>query len=372
MRVGPPRPVLDHLPGANNNLDAIGHDGRLWLATRTAPVHFASSAARLLVCWSEDEGATWALDHTIAPGRDVREPRLVVWQGRLLLYWFTAGTRTLAFEPDRIHVSERVDGRWTEPVAISPPDCVVWRVRPVGDRLLMTLYRGAGSLYTAHPVPLTVELWASTDGVTWAPADPDRPVVHRGGAEAEFVEVPDGRLVVVVRKEGEVAAGEADRGDDVPGGGWGSDVGTAPAGAPARWEVRPDSRKFDSPYLFLDDDGTPYLVARRQLAFGGRYDVAPDRLPPRWRTKVDQGLYSLTPKRTGVFRIDPDAGTATWVGDLPSAGDTAFAGSVPLGAGRHLVFNYTSRVDRPWWPWALGQVRPTSIYSVVVSDLGST
>ncbi|HEX7133316.1 MAG TPA: hypothetical protein VF228_12115 [Iamia sp.] len=356
MIVSEPRPVLAHLPGSNNNLDAVRHDGRLWLASRTAPLHYASSAARLLVCWSEDEGATWALDHTVAPGRDVREPRLVVWQDRLLLYWFTAGTTATRFEPDRIWVAERIDGRLSAPIAVSPPDCVVWRVRPVGGLLLMTLYRGAGALFTAHPVPLTVELWASTDGLAWEPADPERPVVHEGGAEADHIELPDGRLVVVVRKEG-------------PEGGWGSDIGVAPAGAPARWEVRPDPRKLDSPCLFLDD-GMPHLVARRQVAFGGRYDLGLRFLPPHVRTKVDQLVYALTPKRTAVYRIDPEALTATWLGDLPSAGDTAFAAVVPSASGDgHLVFNYTSPVRRRWWPWVVGQLRPTSIYSVEVSGL---
>lgn len=364
MRISPPRAVVPGpgLPAdlalgrSNNNLDVARHEGRLWLATRTAPTHYASADARLLVLVSDDEGRTWSLDQTISMGRDVREPRLVPWQGRLLLYWFSAGTSGVRFQPDRIWVSERTDAGWTEPVAVSPPDCVVWRVRPVDGRLLMSLYRGAGALYTAHPVPLTVELWASDDGLAWAPADPDQPVVHRGGAEAEILELPDGRLLGVVRKEG-------------PEGGWGSDVATAPAGRPTAWTGRHDPRKFDSPYLFLDD-GRPHLVARRQVAFGGRYDLGLRWLPDGLRTKVDMAAYALTPKRTAIFRIDPDARTAEHLADLPSAGDTAFAASVPTADGRgHLVFNYSSPVRRRWWPWMLGQLRPTHIYCVEVSGL---
>lgn len=362
MRIGPPRPVAPGpgLPAglvlgrSNNNLDVARHDGRLWLALRTAPTHYASAATRLEVLVSDDEGETWAADRTIAMGRDVREPRLVSWQGRLLLFWFTAGTQGARFQPDVIWVSERDgDGGWDEPEAISPPDCVVWRVRPVGDRLAMTLYRGAGSLFTARPVPLTVELWASADGRMWGPVDPDRPVVHDGGAEADFVELPDGRVLAVVRKEG-------------PEGGWGSDLAIAPAGEPTAWTTRPDPRKFDSPYLFLDE-GVPHLITRRQVAFGGRYDLGLRFLPDGLRTKVDQLAYWLTPKRTALYRIDPDALTATWLADLPSAGDTAFAGSVPTVDGTgHLVFNYSSPVDRGWWPWCVGQLRPTHIYSAEV------
>ena len=369
MIPGPGLPAGLAVGRSNNNLDVIRHDGRLWLATRTAPTHYASADARLLVLVSDDDGASWTHDHSIEMGCDVREPRLVSWQGRLLLYWFCAGTSGTRFQPDRIWVIERTGASddasgdstgeepgWTDRLAISPPDCVVWRVRPVGGRLLMTVYRGASALFTAHPVPLTVELWASDDGLHWSPADPDRPVVHEGGAEAEFIEVPDGRLAVVVRKEG-------------PEGGWGSDVGVAAAGEPASWTVRHDPRKFDSPLVFLAD-GIPHLVARRQVAFGGRYDLGLRWLPDGLRTKVNMVAYALTPKRTALFRIELDGPSATWLADLPSAGDTAFAGHVTSADGRgHVIFNYSSPPHRRWWPWLVGQLRPTHIYSVVIDDL---
>jgi hypothetical protein len=369
--LGTPRPIVPG-PGlpdgltvgrSNNNLDVAWHDGRLWLAWRTAPSHFASADAAVHVVVSDDGGVTWTHDHTVAPGRDLREPRLVSWQGTLLMYWFTAGTSGTSFAPDRIWVSSRDrTGPWRAPLAISPPDCVVWRVRPVAGRLAMTLYRGAGSLFTRHPVPLTVEMWASDDGLAWEPLDPARPVVHDGGSETEFIELPDGRVLSVVRKEG-------------PEGGWGADIGISHVGpgvaALSRGRWRADPRKFDSPLLFLDR-GRPWLVTRRHLAFGGGFDldVGPlRRLSPGARTKLDQAAYWLTPKRTALYAIDPDALTATWVTDLPSAGDTAFAGEVPVDPahpddGRHLIFNYSSRVDRGWWPWVAGQLRPTHIYAI--------
>lgn len=389
VRVGDLRPVVPG-PGlptglrigrSNNNVDATWHDGCLFLAWRTAPTHFASPDAALHVVVSDDGGVTWRHDLTVAAGRDVREPRLVTWRGVLRLYWFTADTSGARFTPDRIWTAERGTGHegpgaWSAPVAVSPPDCVVWRVRPLrvdgAERLVMSLYRNAASLFTAHPVPLDVELWASDDGIDWAPLDPDRPVVHAGGSESEFLPLPDGRLLAVVRKEG-------------PEGGWGTDVCTTPTPANpatgptaaelATWDPRPDPRKSDSPLLFADR-GRPFLVTRRQVAFGGGYDVVP-RLPGgRWlgdgvRTRVDQLAYWLTPKRTAVYAVDPDARTLTWCADLPSAGDTAFAAEVPASpddtgrtSGDHLIFNYSSPPARGWWPWLVGQLRPTQVYAV--------
>ena len=93
------------------------------------------------------------------------------------------------------------------------------------------------------------------------------------------------------------------------------------------------------------------------------------------RTKASMRAQQRAGKRVGRYapygyRIDPDELTATWVADLPSAGDTSFAGAVPTADGEgQLIFNYSSPVDRGWWPWVVGQLRPTHIYSVEVRGL---
>ena len=152
------------------------------------------------------------------------------------------------------------NGRWDEPVAVSEPDTVVCRVRPLDGRLVMSVYRNASMLYTTHPAPLSVELWVSDDGRAWSPLDPDHPVSHVGGAEAEFLPAADGRILVTVRKEG-------------PNGGWGSDICLSEAGAPFTLvTLRSIPRKLDSPLLF-ESGGRPYLIARRAPWFGGRFDL---------------------------------------------------------------------------------------------------
>jgi hypothetical protein len=338
---------------SNNNLDACRHDGRIWFAWRTASTHFANPSARLHVVWSTDDARTWHHDRTFAFGRDVREPRFFEWGGSLWLTFFTAGTSGTKFEPDRVWVTTRSgEGAWAEPQAVGPPDTVVWRVRPVAGRLVMSVYRHAGSLYTAHPRPLEVEWWASDDGWTWAPFAADRPVVHTGGSESEFIELRDGRVVLVVRKEG-------------PEGGFGSDIGVSSADNPDAFELSADPRKTDSPLLFLHD-GTPILACRRQAAFGGRYDLGWERLDPVRRRWLYQILYWLTPKRTALYQVDPDLRSLHHLADLPSAGDTAFAAEVPIEGG-HLVFNYSSAFRPSWRPWIVGQLRPTHIYAVDVS-----
>jgi hypothetical protein len=345
---------------SNNNVDLARHADRLWLSWRTAPTHFASSEAALHVSSSGDGGATWRHDHSFTFGRDVREPRFFEHDGALFLTFFTAGTRGTRFEPDRVWISRRdaTAGAWSEPVAVGPTDTVVWRVRPIGGRLVMSVYRHASTLFTAHPRTLEVELWTSTDGFEWTQMHPDGAAVHVGGSESEILELPDGRVLMVVRKEG-------------PDGGWGCDVGICEPGDRTSFRWRSDPRKTDSPLLFVHD-GQPYLICRRQVAFGGRFDLGWRWPSPAVRTRLYQLLYWLTPKRTALYAVDPDALTLTWLADLPSNGDTAFAAQVPLDDNTHLVANYSSRTDRRWWPWVLGQLRPTHIYAVELHFAAST
>jgi hypothetical protein len=72
---------------SNNNLAIARHDGRLFLAFRTAPIHFASPNARLVVLSSPDRGRSWSLETTFATGRDLREPFLLEVGGQLRLYF---------------------------------------------------------------------------------------------------------------------------------------------------------------------------------------------------------------------------------------------------------------------------------------------
>ncbi|TMF05672.1 MAG: exo-alpha-sialidase, partial [Chloroflexi bacterium] len=71
---------------SNNNLDVARHDdGRLYFAFRSAPTHFAHPACRFYVMASDDGGENWQLEAKIKRGRDIREPRLLSWNGRLFL-----------------------------------------------------------------------------------------------------------------------------------------------------------------------------------------------------------------------------------------------------------------------------------------------
>src|SRR2546425_5406 len=170
---GPGMPPEARIMRSNNNLDLARHDdGRLYFAFRSARTHFAHPACRFYVMASDDDGENWQLEAKIKRGRDMREPRLLSWNGRLFLYFFEAGRTTWKFEPNGIFACERrPDGMWTEPVQISPPGYVVWRTKVVNGVPYMTAYSGGANQYANTDEELGVEVLTTTHGYRWTPVN---------------------------------------------------------------------------------------------------------------------------------------------------------------------------------------------------------
>lgn len=331
------------LQAANNNCDAALHEGRTYLSVRSGPHHFASDRTQLFVLSSADR-VRWELEHTFdLPGGDLREPRFFSYQGRLLFYFFKAGTDPLAFEPRSIYVSERRGpGEWSEPRAIFRPGFVVWRIREHAGRAYMSVYRGAG-LYTTSERPGEVRLLVSSDGLEWAPISTEPQVSRVGASECDFVFDPEGGLVALVRLEVQ-----------------GSLVCTARPGRLDEWEQTYSPHKYDSP-LLLQQGGEVYAVARRNVA--GAFYRGPDAAPAALRRGWSLARYSLTRKRTCLYRLDLERRAPTPIFDLPSRGDTAFAGAVRLGPDRWWLVNYSSPLEGADLPWLAGQVGRTHLYA---------
>ncbi len=341
---------------SNNNVAIAFHDDRLFLAWRTASIHFASTDARIYVISSPDGGARWDLELEVALGADVREPAFIPIRGELVFQYFEAGSNPLGFEPKQMWRHRRTAlGAWTPAEAWGTPGTVPWDVKVRGGRAFMTSYRGPHY----HPGKNGIEVhWeVSDDGLRWAPVDPDRPVVYRGGVSEVAWELDvDGRLWAVTRNE------------DGDGSGWGSHVAVAPADDLAGW-VFPetaDPERFDSPEMLRHGDDL-YLIARRDV--GGPFDLGLRHLGFTEQQLLYLALYSARPKRTSLYRIDREARAPIHVADLPGTGDTAFPSAWRIGPNRWLVANYTSPLGSPDRWWAHGQVSPrgTAVYLTTIT-----
>jgi len=340
---------------SNNNLDVIRHDGRVFLAWRTGPDHFASAETRIHVISSDDE-TTWRFEATFFLDRDLREPRFLSLGGSLFLYVSRLGTSSITFEPQGISVAERhADGTWTGLEEIFDPGWLLWRARTEAGTPMLLAYLGGEHIYDFSGLPISVGLFTTADGRTLTPLDPARAVVWMGGgSETDLALQPDGSLLGVIRNE----AGEAT--------GFGSKVCQAPAGDLARWTCVDDPRKYDSPLVFYHD-GETYLLARRNVTETGNYDLMRRHLTIPQQEGDYQLDYVRQPKRCALWRFVPAEQRIAFILDLPSRGDTCFPALITGATADELVvYNYSSDIDGSDVWWNVGQVGPTFIYRHVL------
>lgn len=337
---------------AHNNLDVVRHRGRVYLAFRSAPSHFAGTQTTMEVVSSEDE-KTWRFEGRLRTGFDLREPRFLSLGDRLFLYVSRLGKDPFDFEPHGVSVAE-IGGGGVGPLETLTDDgSIFWRARQIGGAGVVVSYRGGENLYSIGTSPVVVDLLKTTDGRRFEPFDSAKRSVLVGGAsETDFALFADGSLFAVARNEA---------GDEM---GWGSKICTAPAGHTTTWSCRAEPKKYDSPFVFTHR-GEAYLVARRNRTGDGRYDVGAGPRPVR--ALRNQVAYITEAKRCSLFHYDRAAGELGFVLDLPSRGDTCFP-AVLDGANEseHVVYDYSSDIDGPDLPWAAGQRRPTYVYRHVL------
>ena len=352
IQQSPPRPFAPgpNMPGdlalmnSTNNVDVVVFRGRCYAAFRTAPTHFASRRTRIVVVSSPDR-QRWEreADFTLMES-DLREPRFLVYRDKLFLYFFRAGSNPLTFAPQSIYAVERTGpGAWTEPRAIFRPGYVVWRARTFQDRAYMSVYLGAG-LYTTRDRPGDLRLLTSTDGYEWTPISDAPQVSDVSAEEGEFAFDDDGNLAATVRLETHGALVCKAAHDDL-----------------AHWQCRYTPYKYDSALMFRQD-GAYYVVARRNVA--GPFDAEPYWMPTPVHRAWRLARYSLTRKRTCLYKVDTDALRLNPLFDLPGRGDTAYAGMAQLDTNRVYIVNYTSALDGFDWPWLGGQLAGSTLYEM--------
>ncbi len=339
---------------SNNNLDVVRHQGRVYLAWRTGPDHYASPDASIYVVSSLDE-QTWTYEAKFSLGADLREPRLLSIGDSLFLHVARLGTNPYAFEPMGISVAERrQDGTWTELAETYEPGFIAWRTKSERGKSYMLGYFGGEHIYDFSIKPLEVVLLTTEDGRAWKPVGASRTLLQGGGSETDFAVGDDGTWFGVSRNEA---------GDQT---GFGSHVCRGSASSPSEWKCNHDPRKYDSPLMFWHD-GEVYLLARRNVTTSGNYDLGPGPHETPY-TLTAQSLrnqldYKMHPKRCSLWRYVQSDDRIAFVTDLPSRGDTCFPGLISgKRADEFVVYNYSNDPAGEDLSWGQGQVAATNIY----------
>ena len=339
---------------ANNNLDVILFDCKLFLAFRTAPSHFASSETEMYIV-STDDFKKFNLERRISIKKDLREPRFLIANGTLFMYFAVLGTNPVKFEPEGTMVIQRDrDGKWSRPQWLFRNTFIPWRGKEFDDTPTLIGYTGGDNIYS-EPTDAIKVFWLRTnDGINFEPFLSKKEIILQGGvSETDIVKHRENEYVAVSRNE---------LGDES---GWGSKICRINGTAPYETVCKSDPKKYDSPLLFKHKERI-ILIGRRNLTETGNYDLNMRDLSFVEQRNKYEIEYSFAPKRCSVWEVDPENLSVNFILDLPSRGDTCFASHIPLGENDYLIFNYSSPIDGPDYKWIEGQANPTYIYSLIL------
>ncbi|CUS03204.2 conserved protein of unknown function [Candidatus Promineifilum breve] len=309
----------------NSNTHLIYWRDHFYLVHARSRFHMGNDESRLVVRRSADARQWAELAVLDMPDADIRDPKLAVIGDRLFLYALPNN----GFEPEPYGtvVSTSDDGiHWTPFEQVGEPGWLLWEPKtPDGGA---TWY--ATGYWHEHG---RSALFKSTDGLAWERVSD----IHQGDRNDETANefLPDGRMLVTARLEGDDRAWHQ--------GSKNAATLLAVAAPPyTEWTTtRSLTTRLDGPALF-SHNGRVYAA--------GRYD-------PEGREKW-YGMSSLLGrKRTALYEVRPDA--LIYLSDLPSAGDTSYAGVVIKDDDLYVSY-YSSEVGRDY-AWLLGAVMPSDV-----------
>ena len=308
----------------NSNTDLTFFDGWFFLCHQTSPYHMGSRRSRLLL-WRSRDARLWekVREFKNETGREYRDPKFAVIHGRLFLY--VLPNLTLRAIPTGTVYTSSADGEtWAAMAPIDPPGWLFWRPKTIdGVRWYVTAY------WHDHGRSILLK---STDGERWTQVS--QVYEGEGNDETDFEFLPDGRMLATARLEGHADTQ------------WGDpNACTLIAVASPPYEswtyAKSMVTRLDGPCLF-PYNGRVYAIARYQAT--------------RARTYVELGgMYSR--KRTSLFLVEEKA--LRYLTDLPSAGDTSYAGIVIQGDDLYASY-YTSPPAHDV-TWVIGMFRPSNI-----------
>jgi hypothetical protein len=321
----------------NENTDLIVFEGATFLVHRTAESQVLGPNSSLRISRSDDAGQTWTLLAVLPAinGRDLRDPHFYIIDGKLAIKALTrlpvVSTRDSFVDTIAVlTVSPDGGATWDSFVEIGPPTWSYWRI-----------IQQAGTYYNAayEDGDLSVRLFSSTDGRAWTMGPVIYDVAEDTPLETELLVYPNGTMIALVRMDG--------TNDELLGSKGRLRTAVCWSSPPYESFACPQELagvRLDGPVGFFHE-GRTFVVARKHFI------------------EVENR------KRTALYEIVGPEGRPVEIvehAELPSTGDTAYAGVARIGStDRYLVTWYSSLLAQDG-PWARAILGPTDIWQATL------
>jgi hypothetical protein len=306
----------------NSNTDLTFWNGHFYLCHQASPFHLGTSRSKMRL-WRSADAHNWELVREFRPEQwEYRDPTFGQIGERLFIYFLPNRDRNP--EPFTTAFTSSLDGSEWRPVQdIANEGWLFWRPKTLdGKTWYVTAY------WHDHG---RSQLLKSLDGIAWETVS----YIWEGerNDETDFEFMADGRILSTARLEGEGTwRGDAN----------GSTLLSVAAPPYDKWtHAKSKTTRLDGPCLF-PYNGRVYAVGRYQASFFPRY--------------IEQGgLFAK--KRTSLFLVEPER--LAWLTDLPSAGDTSYAGIAMRGDDMYVSYYTSSPKKDP--VWVNGMFQPSDI-----------
>jgi hypothetical protein len=319
----------------NENVDMIVWGGAIWLVHRTAKSQILGPNSALHVYRSDDGGKSFTQMALIpAPAdRDLRDPSFFVVGSDLYLKALTrlpvVSDRDSNVDTNSVITSSSDGKTWAPLATVVTGGWSFWRVK-----------ENQGTYYTAayQDGDKSVVMYTSKDGRAWTAGPLLYGVSDDTPTETELTFMPSGHLLALVRMDGVASELLGDEGR---------------LRTKVCWSLPPYDKfdcpdeiagqRLDGPVSFFWQSRL-FVIARKHLQGAGKKRTA---------------LYEITGNLAG--------GPITSVerGELPSAGDTSYAGVAPIGGGRFVTAWYSGDLQEDP-PWILGLIGITDIWKATL------
>jgi len=309
----------------NSNTDLIYWNNSFYLVNDNRPYHLGSAEAKLIV-WRSLDAHNWIkIKEFSVPGEDIRDPKFAAIGNFLFMYALkNKGIMADPYQTVFTYIENGSD--WQPFQEISQKGWLFWRPETNNN---VTWYVPA--YWHEHG---KATLLNSTNGINWTIVS--YIYVSEAIDETAIKFLPDGRMICTGRLEGSSS-------DNMFGSSNASTLIAVSSYPYTNWSnyTKSTLTRLDGPALFSYENKT-YAIGRYQ---------------PGLRTIFTELGSVFSKKRTAIFELKEEG--LIYLSDLPSAGDTSYAGVVVRGKDLYISY-YTSDINRDF-PWVLGMVANSDI-----------